>query len=152
MKTRRNGFTMIELMIVIVIVPMLRGRLQRAKWSEGMAGCSAIATSIRSWAAENAHEGGSGTAAFPSTVSALGFQTGDLDGKYFEGPDGGTGLGDYTITGGALSYGDDGAMTFTYTITCAGDSDATTAKPQGSLTLNQGGTFTLTQDGTVSTF
>ena len=151
MKTRKSGFTMIELMIVIVIVavlssvivPMLRGRLQRAKWSEGMAGCSSIATSIRAWAAENAHDAGNHT--LPTDLAQLGFRAGDLTGKYFD-------AGDYAISNNVFTVAADGTMTLTYTITATGDADETTAKPEGTLTLNQLGAFTLVQDGVTSSF
>lgn len=86
----RKGFTLIELMVVILIVgilaavaiPMLRGRIDAAKWSEGKAVMGSIATAIRAY---NAEKGPSGTA--PTTLyvgnTGLGFATGDLTGTYF---------------------------------------------------------------------
>jgi prepilin-type N-terminal cleavage/methylation domain-containing protein len=86
----RKGFTLIELMVVILIVgilaavaiPMLRGRIDAAKWSEGKAMIGSIGTAIRAYHAEN---GPTGTA--PTTLgvgsTGLGFAAGDLTGTYF---------------------------------------------------------------------
>jgi prepilin-type N-terminal cleavage/methylation domain-containing protein len=90
----RKGFTLIELMVVILIVgilasvaiPMLRGRIDAAKWSEGKAMMGSIATAIRSY---NAEKGPTGTA--PTTLfigaTGLGFAAGDLTGNYFADAD-----------------------------------------------------------------
>lgn len=151
MSQKKKAFTMIELMIVIAIVailssvipPMLRGRSQRAKWSEAMAGCSAIATSIRSWAAENSHEGSNVSPS--TTLTDYGFVGGDLQGKYFID-------GDYSISSCSVQW-NDGQMVLEYVITVNGDTDSTTAKPEGTLSLDQNGTFTLTQNaGSTSVF
>ncbi|MDD5328031.1 MAG: prepilin-type N-terminal cleavage/methylation domain-containing protein [Phycisphaerae bacterium] len=82
----RKGFTLIELMVVILIVgilasvaiPLMRGRIDSAKWSEGKAIMGTIATSIRAYVAEK----GSAAIGTP-TLAQLGFSSSDLNGTYF---------------------------------------------------------------------
>ncbi|GAG66503.1 unnamed protein product [marine sediment metagenome] len=91
----RKGFTLIELMVVILIVgilaavaiPIMRGRIDSAKWSEGKAAAGSIRTAARAFCAEKG-PGWGGTWA-NVTLADLGFnltlaaEAGDLDGKYF---------------------------------------------------------------------
>ena len=94
---KRKGFTLIELMVVILIVgilaavavPLMRGRIDAAKWSEGKAIMGTISTSLRAHLAEK----GSAFTAVP-TLTQLGFAAGDLTGTYFTG--GESGAGDFT--------------------------------------------------------
>jgi len=90
----KGGFTLIELMVVIFIVgilaavavPLMRGRIDAAKWSEGRAIMGTIATALRAHIAEKA----SNFSAVPKLVE-LGFAADDLDGAYFKGGESGKG-------------------------------------------------------------
>jgi len=85
-KRERKGFTLIELMVVILIVgilaavaiPLMRGRIDAAKWSEGKAMMGTIATALRAYGAEKGDDG-----TWPPSVTQLGFVAGDLTGTYF---------------------------------------------------------------------
>ena len=86
----RKGFTLIELMVVILIVgilaavavPIIRGRIDSAKWSEGKAAMGAIASALRIYAAEKGTGGNYGKNL--PTLEELGFTAGDLQGRYFD--------------------------------------------------------------------
>jgi prepilin-type N-terminal cleavage/methylation domain-containing protein len=103
MKMRsRKGFTLVELMVVILIVgilaavaiPLMQGRIDKAKWSEANASAGTIRTALRAYAAETSVTTAQGfignTLADGPTQSALGFSANDLEGTYFA-------TGDYTI-------------------------------------------------------
>ena len=95
----RKGFTLIELMVVIFIVgilaavavPLMRGRIDAAKWSEGRAVMGTIATTLRVHVAEK----GSNFSAVPKLVE-LGFAKNDLDGTYFRGGESGKGKSSFS--------------------------------------------------------
>jgi len=82
---RRGAFTLVELMIVVVIVailamiaiPLYRGSLDDARMAEGIAGVGTIHTACRVKMASGGLEEG-------MSLEDLGFQDGDLDGKYFD--------------------------------------------------------------------
>ena len=91
---KRKGFTLIELMVVILIVgilaavavPLMRGRIDAAKWSEGKAIMGTLSTALRAHLAEK----GTVFTAVP-TLAQLGFASGDLTGTYFTGGESGAG-------------------------------------------------------------
>ena len=130
---KNKGFTLIELMVVILIVailaailvPIMRGRLDAAKWSEGKAGCGTIATSLRAYCVER---GETLAAVTIDPIADLGFLAADLTGRYFLDTD-------YTMS--AVSY-DNATGAFTYLITCT----SSALDPAGGpVTLDQAGTW-----------
>jgi prepilin-type N-terminal cleavage/methylation domain-containing protein len=90
---KSKGLTLIELLVVIIIVgilaavaiPIMQGRIDSAKWSEGKAITGTIARALRAHIAEK----GNGFTPVP-TLAQLGFEPGDLDGTYFTGGESGT--------------------------------------------------------------
>ena len=97
----RKGFTLIELMVVILIVgilaavavPIMRGRIDQAKWSEANASAGSIRTSVRAYIAEK----GPNYDAYAADLHGglddsdiqtnLGFSSSDLDGAFFDQED-----------------------------------------------------------------
>lgn len=97
----KKGFTLIELMVVVLIVgilaaasiPMMQGRIESAKWSEANATAGTIKSAIRVYFAEDAAKAQalSGALSVAATQNVLGFTSADLTGTYFV-------PGDYVIT------------------------------------------------------
>ncbi len=132
---RRKGFTLIEVLIVIIVigilaavcVPMMQGRIDSAKWSEGRAMMGTIARSLR------AHVGEKGNGFTPvPTLEELGIAPGDLNGTYFAGGESGAGNFSWVINS-------NNPMNFLITATAP----AGISTPS-QVTLNHAGTFTET--------
>lgn len=134
----KKGFTLVELLIVIIIVgilaavavPMMRSNVERARKTEAVAALGAIRTAERLYFAQN-----NAYVSVPDFDDAAGhalegFITGnDLDGQFFDSPC-------YSVEGDAT----------TFTATC--DSSASSANQAAAVadysdvTINEEGTLT----------
>ena len=114
-----KGFTMVELMVVVLIVgilaavavPLMSGRIDSSKWSEGKAAMGTIASALRSYAAEK------GSFSSAPTLSEVGLSNNDLDGTYFT-------HGAYAITSASAS-----SSQVSFVITCTAASSTRSGKP-----------------------
>lgn len=133
--TTRKGFTLIELMVVILIVgilaaasiPLMRGRIDSAKWAEANATAGTVKSAVRVYFAEHGEDETNanvvGALDDGDIQTALGFTDGDLTGTYFT-------PGDYEVT----AVDENGNATITVT----GSQDNA---PEGSKTLSPDGTW-----------
>lgn len=130
---RRKGLTLIELLVVIIIVgilaavslPIMQGRVDAAKWSEGKAIMGIIARALRTHVAEK----GSNFTPVPA-LTELGFESGDLNGNYFTG--GESGVKDFSWV-----INNHDPIDFLITATAPAGIDS-----PSKVTLNHAGTFT----------
>ncbi len=133
---RKKGFTLIELMVVILIVsilaavaiPIMRGRIDAAKWPEGRAMAGKVATALRTFAAEEGEDAALMGTAFNSWNADLGFAEGELTGTYFRDAD-------FTISD--FVYG----PPLEFTITVGTSADDAPSRPDG-YTLDHNGDWT----------
>lgn len=110
----RRAFTLVELMVVILIVgilaaaaiPLMRGRIDAAKWSEANATAGTIRAAVRVYFAETGDNTTIlGTLNDADIQSKLGFTADDLTGTYFTAGDyeitqvSATGVAEVTVTG-----------------------------------------------------
>ena len=115
----KSGFTMVELMVVVLIVgilaavavPLMSGRIDASKWSEGKAAMGTIASGIRAYAAEK------GNFSTKPSLSDIGITNNDLDGTYFTHEA-------YAITSASASSGQ-----ISFVITCTAGSSTRSDKP-----------------------
>jgi type IV pilus assembly protein PilA len=114
-----KGFTLVELMVVILIIgilaaiaiPLMQVRIDKSKWSEACSAAGTIRTSIRSYASETSVATAQGLVgndlSDAATEAALGFIPTDLEGTYFTPADytiaavNGAGIATITATGGS---------------------------------------------------
>ena len=131
---KKKGFTLIELMVVILIVgilaaasvPLMQGRIDKAKWAEANAIAGTIRSAVRVAFAEDNTATLTGKLSSTTLQGTLGFESTDLTGTYFS-------AGDFEVT----------AVSSTGIATVSATSDGSGKKPTA-------GTYILAADGTWS--
>ena len=128
----KKGFTLIELMVVILIVgilaaaaiPLMKGRIDSAKWAEANATAGTVKSAVRVYFAESGDTTLAGTLDDATIQGLLGFDTADLTGTYFD-------PADYEIT----DITDNGIAEVTVTGDGVGDT------PEGTYVLGTDGSW-----------
>ena len=140
----RKGFTLVELMVVVVIVallaalliPMLTARIEAARWSEGKAAAGTIATALRAYVIERAE--------LEPTLTVQDIQIqdfmslADLTGKYFLAADYTLDVTSYDPTVGENGY----IVVYTVTVSPGTGPSATSGWTKGGYTLDETGEWT----------
>ena len=93
-KDRRAALTLMELMVVILIVgilaaaaiPIMRGKIDNAKWAEANSAAGMIRSAVKVYFAEHG-TGVTGSLSDVSVLNALAIGAGDLTGTYFVASD-----------------------------------------------------------------
>ncbi len=137
---KKQGFTLVELMVVILIVgilaavaiPLMHGRIDAAKWSEAKAAMGTIATGLRAYYAEKQ---GWGTI---SDLNEIGISTGDLDGSYFD-------YDCYAFTTNGTTTAGGPQFSVTASADESGKTDKPTSPSSVTMTVNDDGTVTWTE-------
>jgi len=136
----KEGFTLVELMVVVVIVallaalliPVLTARVEAAKWSEGKAGAGTIATALRAYVIERVELENLEIDGF-NDISRF-MSEGDLEGKYFS-------YSDYVLSNVAYNpTAGEGNYVIEYTITVTAPDELEWEKT--SYSLDHTGTWT----------
>lgn len=122
---REKCFTLIELMVIIIIVsilaavsiPVMRGRIDATKWSEGRVMAWVVGMALRSYSEEHGDSTGLGAVTPSGLLSGtadalLGFTPGDMNGKYFKEED-------FSISGYVYNPANDPPLKFLITVTAA---------------------------------
>jgi len=86
----RKAFTVVEIFVVVLIVgvllaiavPIMRGRIDAARWVEGRTMAENLARSLREYAQEQGTQGSYGEG--QPSLTQMGLSTGDLTGHHFE--------------------------------------------------------------------
>ena len=146
----RKGFTLVELMVVVVIVallaalliPMLTARIEAARWSEGKAAAGTIATALRAYIIERAEL--EPDLEVEDIVITDFMSNADLNGKYFVYSD--YDLDDivYNPTAGDTGY----VVEYTITVNPGNGPSSTSGWTKCGYTFNHEGVWTELEGGT----